>query len=74
MTQIIVDLATGDRLTVHRLNDEMTTTEPKVGDTITLHWAADNSFVIEGVPTISNMGESPAPSASENHNKGDTNA
>ena len=62
MTQIIVDLATGDRLTVHRLNDETATTDPKVGDTITLHWAAENSFVVAGVPASTNGGERPGAS------------
>ncbi|MFM9125267.1 MAG: hypothetical protein ACKOSO_09025, partial [Actinomycetota bacterium] len=35
-------------LTVHRLNDEAAAADPRVGDTITLHWAAQNSFVIAG--------------------------
>ena len=68
MTQIMVDLATGDSLTVHRLNDEATTTEAKVGDTVTLHWAAANSFVIKGVPTIADRGGDSALDASDNHN------
>ncbi len=68
MTQIMVDLATGDSLTVHRLNDEATTTEAKVGDTVTLHWAAANSFVIKGVPTIADRGGDPALDTSDNHN------
>ncbi len=50
MTQIMVDLATGDQLTVHRLNDESTAVTPRAGDTVTLHWAAENSFVIAGSP------------------------
>ena len=68
MTQIMVDLATGDSLTVHRLNDEAATTEAKVGDTVTLHWAAANSFVIKGVPTIADRGGDSALDASDNHN------
>ena len=68
MTQIMVDLATGDSLTVHRLNDEATTTEAKVGDTVTLHWAAANSFVIKGVPTIADREGDPALDTSDNHN------
>jgi hypothetical protein len=68
MTQSMVDLATGDSLTVHRLNDEATTTEAKVGDTVTLHWAAANSFVIKGVPTIADRGGDPALDTSDNHN------
>ncbi|PHX80704.1 MAG: spermidine/putrescine ABC transporter ATP-binding protein [Thermoleophilia bacterium] len=68
MTQIMVDLATGDSLTVHRLNDEATTTEAKVGDTVTLHWAAVNSFVIKGAPTIADREGDPALDTSDNHN------
>ena len=68
MTQIMVDLATGDSLTVHRLNDEATTTEAKVGDTVTLHWAAANSFVIKGVPTIADREGDPTLDTSDNHN------
>ncbi|MSO48004.1 MAG: ABC transporter ATP-binding protein [Thermoleophilia bacterium] len=68
MTQIMVDLATGDSLTVHRLNDEATTTEAKVGDTVTLHWAAANSFVIKGVSTIAESGGDSALDAPDNHN------
>ncbi len=49
MTQYIVDLSTGDRLTVHRLNDEIGFERPiVVGDRVTLHWAAEHSFVITG--------------------------
>ena len=48
MTQYIVELATGDRLVVHRLNDEVRhrVRPVAVGDRITLHWAAEHSFVI----------------------------
>jgi spermidine/putrescine transport system ATP-binding protein len=60
MTQVSVDLATGDRLVVHRLNDEASAVDPRVGDTITLHWAAENSFVIEEGPGITGNGNAPA--------------
>jgi spermidine/putrescine transport system ATP-binding protein len=47
MTQYIVELTTGDQLVVHRLNDEVRGRPIVVGDTVTLHWAAEHSFVIE---------------------------
>jgi spermidine/putrescine transport system ATP-binding protein len=46
VTQLIVELPTGERLTVHRLNDEVGTQDPRPGDTVTLHWAAEHSYVI----------------------------
>ncbi len=52
VTQMIVELATGERLTVHRLNDEVGATEPRPGDRTTLHWAAEHSFVIDGFENI----------------------
>ena len=64
MTQLIVDLPTGDRLTVHRLNDEAAVADPRVGDTITLHWAAQNSFVIAGGAASANGGSASAHGAS----------
>jgi spermidine/putrescine transport system ATP-binding protein len=47
MTQFIVELTTGDRLVVHRLNDEVRGRSIMVGDGVTLHWAAEHSFVID---------------------------
>jgi spermidine/putrescine transport system ATP-binding protein len=47
MTQYIVELTTGERLVVHRLNDEVRGRPIVVGDQVTLHWAAEHSFVIE---------------------------
>jgi spermidine/putrescine transport system ATP-binding protein len=47
MTQYIVELSTGERLTVHRLNDEVRRRPIQVGDRVTLYWAAEHSFVIE---------------------------
>jgi spermidine/putrescine transport system ATP-binding protein len=52
VTQMIVELATGERLTVHRLNDEVGAVEPRPGDRTTLHWAAEHSFVIGGSENI----------------------
>jgi spermidine/putrescine transport system ATP-binding protein len=61
MTQIIVDLATGDQLTVHQLNDEVETIAPQAGDTVTLHWAPEHSFVIaDNSPITEEEGEGSA--------------
>ena len=65
MTQITVDLPNGDSLQVHRLNDEAAAVDPQAGDTISLHWAAENSFVIEGLPSSADGGDSSAHAASE---------
>ncbi len=46
MTQYVVELPIGDRLVVHRLNDEVRGRQVGVGDRVTLSWAADHSFVI----------------------------
>ncbi len=46
LTQLIVELKTGERLTVHRLNDEVGAIDPRPGDVVTLRWAAEHSFVI----------------------------
>ncbi len=47
-TQMIVELPTGERLAVHRLNDDAAGPDPAGGDRVTLHWAAEHSFVIGG--------------------------
>jgi spermidine/putrescine transport system ATP-binding protein len=66
MTQYIVELPTGERLTVHRLNDEVRRRPIQVGDRVYLHWAAEHSFVIEraeapaGGARAGDMGESEA--------------
>ena len=52
VTQMIVGLPTGDRLTVHRLNDEVGAVDPRPGDQVMLHWAAEHSFVIGGSENI----------------------
>jgi len=46
LTQLIVELKTGERLMVHRLNDEVGAVDPRPGDLVTLRWAAEHSFVI----------------------------
>jgi spermidine/putrescine transport system ATP-binding protein len=53
-TQIIVALPTGERLAVHRLNDDAAGPDPVHGGSVTLHWAAEHSFVIgAGAPVRS---------------------
>jgi spermidine/putrescine transport system ATP-binding protein len=46
LTQLIVELPTGERLSVHRLNDEVDAADPRPGDAVGLHWAAEHSYVI----------------------------
>jgi hypothetical protein len=51
MTQLIVQLATGELLTVHQLNDESGHAEASVGDQVRLQWRVDHSYVIgSGAP------------------------
>ncbi|MGH3034684.1 MAG: ABC transporter ATP-binding protein [Gaiellaceae bacterium] len=45
LTELIVELSTGERLTVHRLNDA-TAADAAVGDTVILAWATEHSFVV----------------------------
>ena len=59
MTQVIVDLPTGERLVVHRLNDRLDGDEVQAGDRIVLHWAAEHSFVIPVVPALAGSGATP---------------
>jgi spermidine/putrescine transport system ATP-binding protein len=58
VTQVIVILRTGERLTVHRLNDEVGTIEPKPGERVILHWDAAHSFVI-GAPAAAGAADAP---------------
>ena len=46
ITQLIVLLQTGERLTVHRLNDEVGATEPRPGEQVMLRWAAEHSYIV----------------------------
>ena len=46
MTQLIVDLRTGETLTVHRLNDELAGDDVQAGSPVLLHWLAEHSYVI----------------------------
>jgi spermidine/putrescine transport system ATP-binding protein len=48
VTQMIVELPMGNRLTVHRLNDEVGSVDPRPGSQVTLHWAAEHSYLIGG--------------------------
>ena len=46
MTQLIIDLQTGERVTVHELNDDLKGALPVVGDPVVVQWAAESSYVI----------------------------
>ena len=47
MTQLIVEIQTGERLIVHQLNDESGREPVAPGAEVTLGWATEHSFVIE---------------------------
>jgi spermidine/putrescine transport system ATP-binding protein len=46
ITQLIVLLQTGERLTVHQLNDEVGATDPRPGERVMLRWAAEHSYIV----------------------------
>jgi hypothetical protein len=46
ITQLIVLLRTGERLTVHRLNDEVGAVDPHPGASVMLRWAAEHSYIV----------------------------
>ena len=46
ISSYIVRLQTGDRLVVHRLNDEARARPVAVGDEVVLYWQAESTFVI----------------------------
>jgi spermidine/putrescine transport system ATP-binding protein len=50
ITQLIVLLRTGERLTVHRLNDEVGAVDPRPGEPVMLRWAADHSYIVGSAP------------------------
>ncbi len=50
ITQLIVLLRTGERLTVHRFNDEVGAIEPRPGETVMLRWAAEHSYIVGSQP------------------------
>lgn len=57
MTQLVVELPNGDRLTVHRMNDAVDDRQFAPGERVTLYWAAEHSFAIEGhAPPVHDTG------------------
>ncbi len=64
ITQLIVLLRTGERLTVHRLNDEVGAVDPRPGETVMLRWAAEHSYI---VGSISAAAADPHDDAREGH-------
>jgi len=52
MTQLIIDLKTGERVTVHELNDDLTGALPQIGDEVVVKWAAESSFVIDDAGAV----------------------
>jgi len=57
ITQLIVVLRTGERLMVHRLNDELGAVEPRPGETVMLRWAAEHSYIVGSDPTPARDGD-----------------
>ena len=55
VTQLIVLLPTGEKLTVHRLNDEVGGDDPRPGQQVTLHWAAEHSYVVGSSPDAASI-------------------
>jgi spermidine/putrescine transport system ATP-binding protein len=53
VTQLIVLLPTGEKLTVHRLNDEVGASDPEPGQQVTLHWAAEHSYRVGSTREVS---------------------
>jgi spermidine/putrescine transport system ATP-binding protein len=62
VTQLLVLLRTGERLTVHRLNDQIDVADPRPGERVALRWAAEHSYVI-GEPAAAETREAPAATA-----------
>ena len=52
MTQLIIDLKTGERVTVHELNDDLKGALPRIGDPVLVQWAADSGFVIDDAGAV----------------------
>jgi len=52
MTQLTIDLATGERVTIHELNDDLKGALPVIGEPVLVKWAADHSFVIDDGTTV----------------------
>jgi spermidine/putrescine transport system ATP-binding protein len=61
LTELIVELPTNERLTVHRLNDA-TAAEAAVGETVVLEWSTEHSFVVGAAePAATRLAEKPQP-------------
>jgi spermidine/putrescine transport system ATP-binding protein len=60
VTQLLVLLRTGERLTVHRLNDQIDHVDPHPGEQVVLRWAAEHSYVIGTSATAGDAHASPA--------------
>ncbi len=52
MTQLIIDLKTGERVTVHELNDDLKDALPQSGAPVVVQWAAESSFVIDDAGAV----------------------
>jgi spermidine/putrescine transport system ATP-binding protein len=52
MTQLIIDLKTGERVTVHELNDDLKGALPQIGDPVVVQWNAESSFVIDDAGAV----------------------
>ena len=63
VTQLLVLLRTGERLTVHRLNDQVDHVDPRPGEQVVLRWAAEHSYVIGTPAAIGDTHTSPAAAA-----------
>jgi spermidine/putrescine transport system ATP-binding protein len=50
VTQLIVLLRTGEQLTVHKLNDEVGAEDPRPGQQVMVHWAAEHSYIVGSTP------------------------
>jgi spermidine/putrescine transport system ATP-binding protein len=52
MTQLIIDLVTGERVTIHELNDDLKGSLPAIGDPVLVKWAAESSFVLDDAGAV----------------------
>jgi len=62
LTELIVELRTGERLTVHRLNDEVSGDGQQVGGPVVLNWAPEHSYVIGGATADGSARHAASPS------------
>ena len=61
MTQLIIDLKTGERVTVHELNDDLKGALPQIGDPVVVQWAAESGFVIDDAGAVNVAAATAAP-------------